>query len=125
MNRAETVQQTLQRYADLVLHMNNDGIADLFAEQGELVNPGEPLIRGRELIRKFLKSFTEYKVLEENFQAASTEVSGSTATQVVRYNQKVVISSGKTLVVSGRFKIKWIAEEGKWLILKEENLPDR
>ncbi|HUI30488.1 MAG TPA: nuclear transport factor 2 family protein [Candidatus Acidoferrales bacterium] len=120
---AVRLKGALQRYQDLILHMDNDGIADLFAEQGELDNPGESPIQGRESIRKFLKSFTEYKVVEESLDADSTAVAGASATQIVRYHQKVTVPSGKTVEVSGRMKINWIEKGGRWLILREESLP--
>ncbi len=120
---ASALEEALQNYQDMVLHMNNGGIANLFAEQGELINPGGAPIRGRESIRKFLNSFTEYKVIEENLQADSTVIIGASAMQIVHYHQKVTIPSGKTIDVSGWFKIDWVAENGRWLIRREENLP--
>ncbi len=120
---AGTLDETLDRYEKLILKMDNDGLADLFAEDGELVNPGEPVVKGREAIRKFLKTFTEYKVLEESMHADSTVIMGTKAMQVVHFHQKVTIPNGQTLDVSGRIKINWVARDGKWFIIREETLP--
>jgi uncharacterized protein (TIGR02246 family) len=124
-SEVESVQQALQNYSRLILHMDNDGIADLFTEQGEIINPGQPEIKGRESIRKFLGSFTEYKVIAESLQPDSTSVSGTRAVQFARYHQKVLVPSGKTLDASGRIKIEWVLENGRWLIVRAEDLPKK
>lgn len=120
-----SLQQALQHYSDLILHMDNDGIADLFTEQGEIINSGQPKIQGRESIRKFLGSFTEYKVVEESLQADSTAILGTRAIQIAHYHQKVTIPNGKTVDTSGGIKIDWVSEDGRWLIIRVENLPGK
>ena len=113
------LDSTLQHYADFVLRMQSDSIADLFLKDGEVVNPGEEPMKGRETIRNFLKSFTEYKVLAESMHADSTHVSGTNATQIGHYYQKVTVPSGNTIEVSGRFRIEWKKDQGRWLIRLE------
>jgi len=114
--KVELIDRSLQHYAGFILHMENDSIADMFAEDGEIVNPRQEPLRGRENIRKFLKSFTEYRVLIEKLVADSTNILRRKAIQIGDFYQKVIISNGKTVEVSGRFKIEWVNEDGKWLI---------
>jgi uncharacterized protein (TIGR02246 family) len=113
------LDSALQHYANFVLHMQSDSIADLFLQDGEVVNPGEEPLKGRETIRDFLKSFTEYKVIAESMHADSTHINGTNATQVGHYYQKVTVPSGKTIEVSGHFKIEWKKDQGTWLIRLE------
>jgi len=112
----------LHRYADFVLHMESDSIAALFTENGEVVNPHQPTVAGRDTILKYLNSFGDFKVLEEKMDADSTKVSGRTAVQTGHYFQRVTVPGGHTVEVSGRFRIYWIMEKGKWLIRREETL---
>jgi uncharacterized protein (TIGR02246 family) len=114
----------LSLYEDGIRRMDFNQVADLFAPEGEVVNPGGAPVRGRETIRRFLRSFAGYKVVENTVRAESTRIDGSSAHQVGTYTQAVVVPGGTTVHVRGRFAADWQREgAGPWLLVRMATTP--
>jgi uncharacterized protein (TIGR02246 family) len=118
------VEGRLQRYSSLTLAMDTAAMADMFAPDGELVNPKRPPVKGREAIAKFLAGYSDYKVLSNEDTATSTLIDGDTAEQLGTYHQKVRAPDGQLFEASGRLEIEWVhAGPGKWLIVQLATFP--
>lgn len=102
------VNKALQHYASLMLNMDYKGIAAVFAPSGEIVNPGQKSIQGREAIEQFLSGFSAYRILSYNVTPASTIVDGDTAIQTGSFKQRVRIPIGDIVEPSGSFKAEWV-----------------
>jgi len=118
------VDARLAEYGQLVLRMDHHGIAQLFASDGEVVNPGRDPIFGPAAIESFLRGFDAYRVLEYSIVADSTAAHGGSALQVGTYRQRVRMPAGDTVEVVGRFRAEWTNEGGgRWLIRRMGTSP--
>jgi len=118
------VDAGLQRYSQLLLAMDSSGIAAMFAPEGEVVNPSQPPVHGREAIRAFIASFSDFHVLANVDASSSILIDGSTAEQIGTYRQSVRSPQGHVFDVSGRLEIEWIKDaSGQWLIQQLATFP--
>jgi len=101
------LEAALARYARLSTAMAHDSVAALFTEDGELAGGGPAPLVGPAAIAAFLHTFSGYHVLEDELVADTTRIVADTAWQDGTYRQRVVIPSGDTVQVSGRFRITW------------------
>lgn len=122
---AQVIAQ-LANYEGALRQMNYDQVADYFAKTGEIENPGSPSVQGREAIRKFLKSFAGFRILESTARAESTIVDGHSARQAGAYAQTVIIPGGNTVRVRGRFEAHWSQEsDGQWRLTRMQTTPSQ
>jgi uncharacterized protein (TIGR02246 family) len=120
------VEAALQRYSQLVSNMDYAGVAALFAPDGELANPSQPPVHGRDAIRKFMEGFSDFHVLSNADTAASTLIDGNTAEQLGTYHQSVRSPQGHLFEVSGRIEVEWEKDpSGDWYILQLETFPQK
>jgi uncharacterized protein (TIGR02246 family) len=120
------VQARLQHYAALMLAMDTSAIATMFAPDGEMVNPKQPPVKGRDAIEKFLSGYSDYKVLSNVDAATSILVDGDTAEQIGTYAQKVRTPDGQLFEASGRLEIGWVrGSSGEWLISQLATFPGK
>jgi ketosteroid isomerase-like protein len=118
------VQARLQHYSELVAAMDTAAIAAMYAPEGEMVNPRQPPVHGREAIRKFLDGFSDYRVLANSDTADSTLIDGNQSEQIGTYHQSVRAPSGKVFETSGRLEITWQkSDAGEWEILQLATFP--
>jgi ketosteroid isomerase-like protein len=121
----DRVEARLQQYSHLVLAMDTAGMAAMFAPEGEMVNPRQPAVKGREAIRKFLDGYSDYKVLSNADLSGSVLIDGDTAEQLGTYRQEVRSPQGKVFEASGRLEVAWIKDStGEWLIQQLETFPN-
>ena len=119
------VQARLQRYCALMLAQDARAISTMFAPQGEIVNPRQTPVRGREAIRAFLEGYADFKVLSNEDTAESTLIDGNTSEQLGRYRQRVRTPEGTVIEVSGRFEFAWVLDpSGEWLLQQAATFPD-
>jgi uncharacterized protein (TIGR02246 family) len=117
VDRSPEVAAALQHYSELVLHMDNAGIAGLFAENGELKNTDHAPIYGPAAVRAFLDTFKDNKVLNYQMHADATSIRGDTAAQSGTYHEKTMSPNQQAVDVSGHFDVVWVrAADGRWLI---------
>ena len=120
------VRAALQHYAQLIGKMDNAGIAALFTQDGEVVNPGRDPIKGPAAIEAFLKQFSDYHVLSEMMIPQKTQVDGDRAEQEGTFKQRVRGPDGNVIDVSGTFTIVWIRDSsGAWRIQRVATAPQR
>lgn len=118
------VEARLQRYSALLLAADSSAIAAMFAPDGEMVNPRQPPVRGRDAIEKFLRGFSDYHVISNVDEASSTLIDGDTAEQQGTYSQRVRAPSGKLFDANGRFEIEWVRDaSGEWLLRQVATFP--
>lgn len=121
---AAAVDATLRQYASMVAAMDHAGIAALFTPDGEIVNPGQASIRGRDAIDRMLSAFAGFQMMENQTTPTGTVATGDSATQTGTYHQRVRTPAGQTVEVSGTFRAEWCrASTGQWLIRKMETTP--
>ena len=120
------VRAALQHYAQLIEKMDNAGIAALFTQDGEVVNPGRDPVKGPAAIEAFLKQFSDYHVLSEMMIPQKTQVDGDRAEQEGTFKQRVRGPDGNVIDVSGTFTIVWIRDSsGAWRIQRVATAPQR
>jgi uncharacterized protein (TIGR02246 family) len=118
------VVASLERYRTLALAADADRVADLFTDQGELSNAGEPPHRGPEQIRSFLKGLGAYQVRQYDLHATTTQVDGGAATEHGTYAQIVVTLAGNTVETAGDFDAEWVRQpDGRWLLRRMHTIP--
>ena len=118
------VHASLAKYADLVLRMDHHGIAQLYAADGVLENPGKPIV-GPDSIDAFLRGFDAYKVLAYSAVADTTRVDGDMAYQAGRWDQRVRLPSSDTVEVHGRFRAEWARTNEGWRVHSMSATPER
>jgi ketosteroid isomerase-like protein len=118
------VEAGLYRYSQLLLSMDSTGIAGMFAPDGEVVNPSQPAVHGRDAIQKFIASFSDFHVLTNSDTPTSTLIDGNTAEQIGVYEQSVRSPQGHLFKVSGRLEIEWVkSPSGVWQIMQLATFP--
>jgi ketosteroid isomerase-like protein len=120
-----SVEDALDRYAEYVRTMNYKGIASLFSESGEIINPGAYPVQGPKAILAFMESFSAYRVRQYQVVADATTADGDHARQTGRYRQRVTLPGGGTVEVAGRFVADWrCVNGGDWKIQRMATQPD-
>jgi hypothetical protein len=118
--RKETVEMAMNQYDHLLLKMDVDSIALLYAPEGDLGT----IAHGRDSIRKFLYRFADFKVIAQESKTDSISVQQDSAIQKGNYRQKVILPSKDTVMVKGSFTAHWIwLKEGGWHIRLMETHP--
>lgn len=113
----QKIREATAHYADLVLRMDNGGIAALFTSDGEIAADGRDPIRGPANIEAFLQGFRGFHVLAESLTADSIQVDGAVAHVIGKYRQRVRVPSGDTVEVAGSYTADWIRDSsGPWRI---------
>lgn len=119
------VEAGLQLYGALIRAMDADGVAALFAEDGELGTNGQPPHRGRDDIRAYLKSFGNVKVLSDEMTTASIDVAGDSAMARGSYQQTAKVGDDAPVHVHGGFEAVWVRQsDGRWLIKRMTAFPE-
>ena len=114
------VEQAMKRYNHLILGMNADSIARIYAPEGELGG----IAKGRDSIRRFLEGFKNFRVLSQSSQTNSILIEKDSAIQKGSYRQTVILPSKDTVTVKGNFNACWIWQEGSgWLIRRMNTQP--
>jgi ketosteroid isomerase-like protein len=109
-----------------MLAMDSRGIAAMFAEDGELVNPSRPPVRGRAAIEQYLSGFSDFHVLSNVDEPLSIVVDGDSALQTGTYRQSVRTPKGKVFETAGRFEIAWVRDKsGEWLLSQVATFPSK
>lgn len=121
---AAAVDSTLRRYASMVTAMDPAGVVAMFTPDGEIVNPGQVSIKGREAITRTLLAFAAFQIIENETIPTSPTATGNYALQTGTYHQRVRTPSGETVEVSGTFRADWRREpKGRWLIQRMQTTP--
>lgn len=122
----QQVLSALESYEDAMRRMAFTEVADLYEIDGEIAHNRDSPIIGRVSILQLLKSFSNYKVLENSTKAEKTEIVGNLAHQIGRYAQSVLTPGNETLHVKGKFDAQWRRTcDGVWRLshMYTTNLP--
>lgn len=113
------VKAAMERYNQYVLAMDAESVAASFTADGEVIDRGRSIARGRDAIRKFLASFKGVVRVDENATTIqSVNVQGDTALVTGTYRQKAtLLAHQRTIEVEGRLEAEWVRQPtGEWLI---------
>jgi hypothetical protein len=114
------VEEAMKTYDHLILGMNADSIAQIYAPDGELGK----MAKGRDTIRSFLSTFKNYRVLSQTSETNNISIDQDSAIQTGSYRQTVIIPSKDTVMVKGNFTALWIwSGTSGWLIRRMETQP--
>ena len=109
--------EALSKYVVLVRRQDSTLIADLFAVGGRMQHAGEKPIQGRAEIKRFLDSFSNYKVLSHDMTVLSVSPAATHVSQSGTYVQLVKTPEGNSVTVRGWFVVQWLRQApGVWLI---------
>ena len=112
-------RDTITLYERLVQAMKPDSIARLFTQNAEVGHAGQPSIKGRDSIFRFLSSFSTFHVLSNRDSITSMQERHDSAVAAGVYRQTVVVPSGDTVRVAGFFEATLVADPaGHWLIAR-------
>ena len=121
--RAE-VEAAMQRYMVAARRVNADSMAASFATNGELLEPGIPVIASRESIRAFMSSFPGVRVDSATVVADTIEVAKNIAHYWGSYFERLAFPGQPASEQHGRFVIEWVREaDGPWLIRRYYRIP--
>jgi ketosteroid isomerase-like protein len=110
------VDLMLSRFAQLSRAMDAAGVAKAYARDGELVNPGQDVIKGRAAIQSFLERFAAYAILSYELAPTSTTGDRNGVTQKGTFHQRVRTPDGQIVEASGTFTAEWVLEDYVWHI---------
>ncbi len=116
---AQTPGDALAAYRQSVLAMDIDSTAELLEPDAQIHHADQAPVVGRAAIRKFLETFRAYHVTAYVIDAASTVVTGDTATQRGSYHQEVTGPGGEAIHADGVFEASWHRDgDGRWRIAR-------
>jgi uncharacterized protein (TIGR02246 family) len=109
------VRNALQKLTLLQLHMELDGIADLFLPDGEMITDDDAPLVGPDAIRAHLAQFREFKVNENRMIASETLRQGHVASQKGRFEQRIRLPDQTIAEAAGEFEALWVrGSDGQW-----------
>lgn len=120
---ARAVNLMLDRFAQLSREGDAGAIAQLYARDGEIANPGQDVIKGRAAIQAFLDKFAQYQLLEYVLTPTTTTGDKNGVTQTGSFRQRVRTPEGNIVEVSGTFTAEWILEDFVWHIRRMTTRP--
>ncbi len=105
-------------YRDALMKKDAAAIAALFTEDGALLAPGMPDIKGRKTLEGFLLAgFSNAKVTDASGTTLELHVYGSAAYELGTYTQTVENLQGESRTSSGRYAAFWVkGDDGHWRI---------
>lgn len=121
-----TIEAGMKRYGELLKAQDSDAIAELFVPDGEMGTDGSAPQRGREVIRSFLKSFANVKVLSDELSITSINVEADTAIARETYHQVAQVGTDTPLDLHGRLAAEWRRQnDGRWLSQRVSAFPNK
>ncbi len=111
------VALALDRYAESMRAMDSERIVATFEEDGAILGPDTPGIKGRPAIRESLESLQGFKVLDHRFRVKATHLDGGVATQDGDFEQSLSTPEGGQVRAHGDFQAVWDRQpDGGWLL---------
>ncbi|MEP7010765.1 MAG: nuclear transport factor 2 family protein [Acidobacteriota bacterium] len=108
------VEAAVQSYA-AAIHTSVDKLADLYAADGELIQPGRDPLVGPDAIRGFLAPLTKKVRIEDaTMTTQAIELYGDEAYVWGDYSQRVAVGEQPLATFTGRFIAQWHRAEGVW-----------
>jgi uncharacterized protein (TIGR02246 family) len=100
-----------------------DSIADLYTADAVLLPPNMPTVHGRDSIRAFFAVMNTMPGTTLTLRAESVWASGPAATEMGRWTYTwaagVTPPPGMPTADSGKYLVRWVEENGKWLMAQD------
>lgn len=113
----DAIEKASQSYAAGLKAMDTAALVALYADDGELRNPGMDTLKGKDAIRKFLDSLKGAKVEASTMSTDAIDVAGDVAIQWGTYTQKVAPPNQPLGEFRGRYVAQWARQaDGRWLL---------
>jgi len=110
------VERALQRYSQLIVAMDADGVAAMYAPDGVWERPSGPL-RGRRAIRDALAETGGVRVVSNEMRMSYLSYNGPAVVQSGDVTQTSRLPNGQVVSASGRFEATWVrGANGEWWI---------
>ncbi len=113
-NERAQVEAAVQSYA-AAIHTSVDKLADLYAADGELLQPGMDPLVGPEAIRAFLTPLIKKVRIEDaTMTTQAIDLYGDEAYVWGDYSQRVAVGEQPLATFTGRFIAQWHRADGVW-----------
>jgi len=110
------VERALQRYSALIVAMDADGVAAMYAPDGVWERQSGPL-RGRRAIRDALAETGGVRVMSNDMKMSYLSYNGPAVVQSGDITQSSRLPDGKIVTAEGRFEATWVrGANGEWWI---------
>lgn len=122
----KAIESMHQRYLDCLKRGDAQGFADLFTVDGQVFNPGIPVVDGREsILRDRQELFFRAKVLSGVIRTDHLEQSGDLAYELGRFSYTLSIDGQPGRIVEGKYITIWKrGQDGQWRYRVDAGLPD-
>jgi ketosteroid isomerase-like protein len=118
------VERALQRYSGLIVAMDANAIAEMYAPDGVWERQSGPL-HGRDAIRQAVAS-SPARVLSNEMTTGYMSYNGPAVVHTGQFKQSVRLPNGKIVDASGRFEATWMrGPNGEWWIRRMVTRPGK
>ena len=118
-DKPATTEELSQMNKDFAKALNDkDAVAAslLYSEDGSLLPPNEPIVTGRENIKKYWQAFIDAGITNVSVSTISTGSNGDLGYQIGRFQLSYPGADGKMIVEKGKFtELLKRTTDGKWI----------
>jgi ketosteroid isomerase-like protein len=123
-DRSPDVRADMEKYNQCFSQMNADGMASLFAANGEIYDTGLLQASGPDGIRNYLdQSFSAGHIDSFTATVDSIFINGNVAAVVGTYNEKVTDTTNQNYEFKLRYVAEWIQQSNGWLLNRVSTHP--
>jgi len=116
------IEQALQRYSGLIVAMDANAIAEMYAPDGVWERQSGPL-HGQDAIRQAVAS-SQARVLSNEMTTAYLSYNGPAVVQTGEFKQTARLPNGKVVEAAGRFEATWMrSPDGAWWLRRMVTRP--
>lgn len=113
----EKLNQSNNDFAKTLVAKNADAAANMYTEDGSLLNPNEPTIKGRANIKKDFQGLINNGLVDLTINIDESGSADDLGYQIGNYELKFKDSTGNIAAFKGRFtEILKRDKDGKWLV---------
>ena len=118
------VRADMEKYNQYISQMNADGMASLFAANGEIYDTGLLQASGPDAIRSYLsQSFSTGHIDSFTATVDSIFINGNVAAVLGTYNEKVTDTTNQIYELKLRYVAEWIQQSNGWLLNRVSTHP--
>lgn len=112
-----TITRTGAEFSQLYMRGDNQGMANIYTEDGAIFPPGRPIIRGRAAIAEYWKLGAGVKVVDHKTTADSIIIRGDIAYDYGTFRAQNSRDGQMSNPGFGKYVIVWRRQsEGRWLM---------
>ena len=117
------IDATNASWARLTTAGHSDSLADVYTADAVMMPPNMATVHGRDSIRAFFATMNSMKGITLALKSESVWGSGDAATEMGRWTwtwaAKATRPPGVPPVDSGKYLVRWVQQNGKWLIAQD------